>query len=132
MTLIIINLGILAIAGLIVTSILIYHRKKQKALVCPIGQHCNEVLKSKYNSIFYFNNDAMGLLYYLLILAEAVYLFFISSDFLVYMQIISGLTVIFSLFLFYLQIRVIRNYCFYCILSVIINILILLNLFLIK
>ena len=132
MTLIIINLGILAIVGLVVTFILVYHRKKQKTLVCPIGQHCNEVLESKYNSIFYFNNDTMGLLYYLLVLAETIYLFFISSDFLIYMQIISGLTVMFSLFLFYIQARVIKNYCFYCILSVIINILILLNLFLIK
>lgn len=120
----IIFLIILAILGIVNTSYLIIKRVKKKSLVCFIGSDCNTVIKSKYSKIFFINNDTLGFVYYLLIIIFALYFIFISKKILFLIQIISGIAVISSLLLFYIQARILKKYCFYCNLSNLLNMLI--------
>ena len=115
---------ILAIFGIIISSYLIYSRKKyNKVLIC-LTEGCNDVLDSKYSAIFSIKNDILGLIYYLIILAEYFLLTYLMTGLLIYFKIISGVALIFSIYLFYVQARILRKYCIYCVLSAIINLFI--------
>ena len=120
----IIFLIILAILGIVNTAYLIVKRVNKKPLVCIMGSNCNKVIRSKYSRIFFINNDTLGFIYYLLLITFALYFSFISEKILFLMQIISGIAVIVSLLLFYIQARILKKYCFYCNLSNLLNILI--------
>lgn len=120
----IIFLLLLAILGIVNTAYLIIKRVKKKPLVCPMGGDCNTVIRSKYNAILFIKNDVLGFIYYSSLVAFALYFIFISEKILFLIQIISGIVVIVSLLLFYIQARILKKYCFYCNISNLFNILI--------
>lgn len=113
-------LTIFAVLGIINTSYLILSRIKKKPLICPIDGDCNKVVKSKYSHIFYINNDSLGFIYYLLVLVTTIFLFY-SKNILFFMKIISGISLLASIFLFFIQTQVLKKYCFYCNLSNLLN-----------
>ncbi len=115
------SLIILSILGIIDTVYLISSRIKKKPLVCMVGDDCNKVVHSKFSKIFYINNDILGLGYYILIIASALYLAYISKNILLSMQIISGISLLTAIFLFFIQSRILKKYCFYCVVSAILN-----------
>ena len=125
----IVSLIILALLGIFISSFLIKNRLKKKSVVCPIDGGCDEVLKSKWNAVFFIKNDILGLFYYILILFLALYLFFVSGKLLFLTKIISGASLLFSLFLVFIQVKIIKKYCFYCLISALINLLIFVNVF---
>lgn len=127
MNLPIITLILLSIIGIINTSYLISSRVGKKSLVCPINQDCNKVVESEWGRIFYFRNDTLGLLYYIFILLAALYIHFISGNIFFILKIVSVLSVLFSIFLLYVQARIIKSYCYYCILSLLVNLFIFIN-----
>ncbi|OGL66547.1 hypothetical protein A2856_02550 [Candidatus Uhrbacteria bacterium RIFCSPHIGHO2_01_FULL_63_20] len=55
----------MAAFGIAETSYLIRTRKANKHATCPIGGGCATVLESKYNALFGFHNDILGLAFYL-------------------------------------------------------------------
>ncbi len=127
------NYGILSllivflIIGIIISSFLIYKRATKKQLICPINDSCNKVLESRYSHIFYIKNDAIGLLFYLFFLFLLLYFLFYSNNssiILTIIKIISGIAVLFSAFLTYIQSKIIKAYCFYCLSSALINLFI--------
>ena len=122
-----VSLIVLAILGIFNSGYLIKKRVKKQPLICPINGGCKKVVESKWNAIFFIKNDVLGLFYYILILFLALYLFFISEKMLFLTQIISGLSLLFSLVLVFIQAKIIREYCFYCLISALINLLISLN-----
>ena len=127
-----ISLLIFSIIGIGISYYLITSRIKKKQVICPITHNCNQVLESEWSQIFHIKNDILGACYYILIFAEALYLLYISKNILFYMELISGIALMFSIFLFYVQSRIIKNYCFYCILSSLLNLLIFINIILIN
>ena len=129
MTEIISILIVLAFLGLLDASYLSWNSMKKKPLVCPINQDsCNIVIESKWNRIFYFKNEVFGIIFYISVIIGALLLFFnIGSMIKIYLLIATGIAVLFSAFLVYLQANVIKNYCFYCLISALINLLIFLD-----
>ena len=122
-----ITLIILAILGFFNAGYLIIKRNRKKPLVCPIGGHCEAVTESKYSKTLGIKNDLVGAAYYLIILALAIYTLLISTNLFYYMAIISGVALLFSIYLVYVQARVLKMFCFYCLISAGINILIFIN-----
>ena len=122
-----VSLIVLAILGIFDSGYLIKKRVKKKSLICPINGSCKKVVESKWNAIFFIKNDVLGLFYYILILFLALYLFFISEKMLFLTQMISGASLLFSLVLVFIQAKIIKEYCFYCLISALINLLIFLN-----
>lgn len=112
----------LSAIGISETVYLIKKRKAQEKPVCFLRGDCHKVLESKYSKIFGIHNDIWGLLFYSAIFLIIAFLVVGAGpqgllDVLVNVIIFGG--VIMSLFFIYLQWRVIKDWCSWCLLSAI-------------
>lgn len=111
----------LAAIGISETAYLIRKRKMAEKPICFLGENCLAVLNSRYNKIFLFvHNDIAGFLFY--IAASIITAFLVIGieplfvwEMLVKKMIFAG--VLLSLFFIYLQWKVIRAWCFWCLMS---------------
>lgn len=110
----------IAAIGIAEAAYLVKTRRSEIAPVCPIGQDCSTVLSSRYNHLFGVHNDILGFLFYIafagataLLVLEAVEV----SSLLSAMKVMLAGATIMSLFLVYLQAKVIRAWCFWCVMS---------------
>ena len=118
---------VLAILGVIDAGYLTWKHYRKQPLVCPLNSKCEVVTESRWSHMFGVRNELLGLVYYLLVLVAAFYLFFTNAQIKLYLIILTGGAFVFSLFLIYLQSYVIKSYCFYCLISALISFLIFLN-----
>ena len=110
----------LSIIGITISFYLISSRLRKKPVICPVKQNCNIVLDSKYNKLFYIKNDVLGLIYYVTILISTIYFQFIQNNASLFI-IFSGIALSVSIILVFIQVKLIKGYCFYCILSSLVN-----------
>ncbi len=97
--------------------------------MCIVGQkNCNNVVNSKYNTLFGVHNEALGMIYYGLI--ALIYLFsflfpiFQSNNVIYGIYAITGGAAIFSVYLTFVQIFKLKEYCEWCFVSAGISVLI--------
>jgi len=123
---------ILAIMGMLNSGYLVWaHRQdNKKALVCPLDHDCSVVTESKWSHIFYFRNDTLGFLFFIATFVAIITMLLLPLQ----VPLLSLLILIaasgaflFTLFLLYLQAFVIKDYCFYCLISATITILLFIN-----
>lgn len=110
----------IAAIGISETVYLIKTRLRFEAPVCPVGEQCATVLTSRYSRLFIVPNDVWGLFFYIASALVASFLVIgIEPMALWYglLKIAVSVGSFFSLFLIYLQWRVIRAWCFWCIMS---------------
>ncbi len=121
----------LSIGGIAVSSYLMYHHRKKQPLVCPMNHDCSVVTNSKWSRIFFLRNETLGLLFYLSLAVGSLLAFFQWQAQLLVMllQIATGTGLLFSLFLVYVQAKIIKDYCFYCMISAILTVLLFINSF---
>lgn len=127
----------LAIVGIADAGYLVWkhYRHKASPLVCPLDHDCSKVTESRWSHIFGVRNEVLGLLFYISMLAAGLLTFLkpefspLSFPLLLLMKIAAGGGLVFSLFLIWVQIYKIKDYCFYCILSALITLLLLVNSF---
>jgi uncharacterized membrane protein len=112
---------ILAILGICITLYISIAHALKKKVVCPITKNCNIVLDSKYSKTFGIKNELIGLAYYLIIF---LFFFYEISSMNILIKIASIIALIRSINLFYTQYKILKNYCFWCITTAIINFLI--------
>lgn len=116
---------ILAAIGIGETVYLIRKRIAAQAPVCPIGGDCMNVLMSKYNNFLGIPNDIIGLLFYAVVLAITSFLiigigpvFGFSLGLLnLGLKILVGAGSLASLYLTFLQWKIIKSWCFWCLMS---------------
>lgn len=110
----------LAAIGIAETAYLIRKRRAAEAPICPVGGGCVTVLSSQYNRTFGIHNDFLGMAFYL---AMAFLTGFIVVgvgplpvwDALAGMMIAGALAM--SAYLVFLQWRIIKAWCFWCLMS---------------
>ena len=127
----------LAIAGIADAGYLVWKHYSHKAspLVCPLDHDCSKVTESKWSTIFGVRNEVLGLLFYVFILIAGLLVFFmpwlvlVSLPLPLLIKLAVGAGLVFSLFLIWVQIYKIKDYCFYCLLSALITLLLLVNSF---
>lgn len=110
----------LAAMGINETVYLVRKRLAQTAPVCPIGDNCEVVLTSKHSNMFLVPLDVLGLIFYVtvaLISSFAVVGIGSSSFLWIAVRVLVGAGAVMSLFFTYLQWRVIRAWCFWCLSS---------------
>src|SRR3989344_8194837 len=117
---------ILSILGFFISYHIWSKNKKREKITCCIGDDCNLVVKSKYGKIFGFDNSIMGMLYYVFIfaigLAQFLFPEFFALSFVVLGKIvISGGSVLFSVYLTFIQLGILKKKCEYCIASALIS-----------
>lgn len=110
----------LAAIGISETVYLIRKRLAAEKPICPIGESCALVLASQYNKVLIIPNDVLGLLFYIMASFVAAFLV-IGIQPLAFWNFIIRFSIAFgallSLFFTYLQWRVIRAWCFWCLMS---------------
>lgn len=110
----------IAAIGISETIYLIKTRMRSEKPACLIGEQCAMVLASRYSRLFLLPNDVWGLLFYMVSALLAVFLMIgLEPAILWYMVLKIAIAAgsLFSLFLVYLQWRVIRAWCFWCLMS---------------
>ncbi len=101
----------------------LYLIKKRLAVeppICVIGYECRKVLESEYSSIFGIHNDVLGIVFYIAVAILGILLALGINplnifDIMLEIIIVSGS--IASAALLYIQWRVIRAWCSWCIIS---------------
>jgi len=107
----------------------IYHKKRfGEKLVCPIGSSCDAVVHSEFSKFLGFPIEIMGMLYYGLI-AVGYAGFVCSPDlyrpeifFVLFLLSMAGF--IFSLYLTFIQLFTLRDFCSWCLTSAVLTSLI--------
>ncbi|MBI2196362.1 vitamin K epoxide reductase family protein [Candidatus Daviesbacteria bacterium] len=119
---------ILSLLGLAVASFLFYEYQISGSIVCPTGQGCDIVRASPYSRFFGISIPILGIVFYLTMSALAVVRTQLFSFKIHTLQLlIAVLGVGFGIYLTYLEIFVIGAICFWCVLSFIISIIVLLS-----
>lgn len=121
---------VLAVAGLVNALYLLYKHYQKKPLLCPLDHKCEVVTESRWSHIFGVRNEAIGVIFFsLLILSVLSVIFFAAyvSLLIFFIQVSCALSLFFSLFLVFVQFRIIKDYCFYCLLSTLIVLLLFIN-----
>ena len=110
----------LSAIGISETVYLIKKRLLLQKPICPIGENCLVVLESKYSKIFIIPNDVLGLIFY--IVASVIAAFVVIGveplflwDTVIKIMVILGSLI--SVFFTYLQWKVIKSWCFWCLMS---------------
>jgi uncharacterized membrane protein len=112
----------LSAIGISETVYLIKKRKAMERPVCPIGEDCTVVLESKYNRIFFIHNDILGLIGYFFISTFSALIVIGAGPATMFGLILKALIAfasLMSLFFVFLQWKVIKAWCFWCLLSAI-------------
>ncbi len=113
----------IAAVGISEAAYLVRKRIAAEAPVCPIGGGCETVLRSQYNKIFGIHNDLLGLTFYIFAAITTGAIVIYDNDpalqsLLVFILevMLLGATVMSAIF-FYLQWKVIKAWCFWCLMS---------------
>jgi len=113
-------LFVLAVIGVGETAYLNYKRMLKEKPICVIGQDCHVVLDSKYNNIFGIPNEIPGLIFFTEISLLAAFLVIELGPIIWWGMFIKLLILggaLLSLYFVYLQWRVIKAWCFWCVVS---------------
>lgn len=125
---------VLAILGAMNAGYLVYqhYRRKNKPLVCPMNHDCSVVTESRWSHVLGVRNEVLGLLFFLgmliTLLATRAYPAWQATAHLL-LRVGAAGGALFSLFLVSVQALKIKDYCFYCIISAIISVLVGINAF---
>src|SRR3972149_1960111 len=121
---------VLTILGITDAGYLAYEHLRRKPLVCPLDHDCSVVTESKWSKIFGVRNEVLGLIFYILAFVGVLILIFLPAlSPLIKMVLMLGTFAgfLFSIFLTGISLFVIKDYCFYCLLSFGIILLLFLN-----
>lgn len=111
----------MAAIGIAETSYLIKMRQRDEKPICVMpGEKCLAVLESRYSHLFGVPNEAMGFLFYVGIAALLALIVIGVQPLQIWVQLANAMLMAagaLSLVLLYLQWRVIKAWCFWCVLS---------------
>jgi len=121
---------VLSVLGLIDAAYLAYSHRTAQPLVCPLDHDCSTVTESKWSMTLGIRNEMLGLAFYSIIFAGAITMVAIPAylhPLGIFLAIVTGIGILFSGFLTILQITIIKDYCFYCLISALITLFLFFN-----
>ncbi len=118
----------IAFSGFLVAFFIFQEKKLKRPLVCPLKANCELVIHSDYSHFFGIPVEVLGMIYYALtaLLHAGLILYPLSfpAEFISFTVAISLVSFLFSLYLVYIQIFVIRQWCSWCMCSALFSIII--------
>ncbi|MBI4250723.1 vitamin K epoxide reductase family protein [Candidatus Uhrbacteria bacterium] len=120
----------LGILGLIDAGYLVFRRTQKKPLVCPLDHDCSKVTESRWSRVLGVRNEYLGVLFYAGMVAAilgALLLPVWRPAFVLLVFIGTSIGVLYSAFLVAVQFLLIKDYCFYCLVSAGITFLLFVN-----
>jgi len=117
-------LFLLGLFGVWVAYKVYIHKKKARPLVCMIGFDCHTVMHSDYSKFLGIKVEVLGLIYYSLVTIFYFLLLLVQgalpSSAVVAMIVLSTIAFLFSMWLIFVQIFLLRKGCSWCIVSALI------------
>ena len=114
---------VLCLLGLAITGYIIFAHACNRKVVCPsFSKSCNTVLDSKWSRVFGVKNEITGFLYYVFVFTVTG-LSLTSYNVLFVLKGLVSIAVLYSAYLTVIQSKKLRHFCFYCICTAIINLL---------
>ena len=120
----------LCLLGIADAGYLAYKHRRKEVLICPLNYDCNAVTESKWGSVFGIRNEVLGLLFYVAAIAAILAALFVpgwTPTIYLLLVLASGGGLVYSIFLIFIQTFVLKNYCFYCLISAAVNLLLFIN-----
>lgn len=117
-------LNILALIGIIISGYIFYKKLRNEKLVCILGDACDAVVKSKYSSFMGIPNEFIGIIYYLSIIflvPFSQYLNIPPQFYTTALLAASLMAFLYSVYLSYTQLAVLKQICEYCLVANICN-----------
>ncbi len=121
-----------AVLGFLDALYIYVKKKRDEKLVCVIGSDCNTVIRSRYAALFGVDNTVMGMVYYIAVILVLIFSPYMGiSTFVVLwgLRIVAGLAAMMSVYLLYIQLVVLKEWCDYCFLAALVNIVLAILLF---
>jgi len=121
---------VLSVAGVINAGYLIWKHQQKKPMVCPLDHDCSKVTEGKWSRIFFVRNEVLGTLFFVsMFLASLSLIIFpnFNQNLFLFILIATSGGLLFSLALILIQIYLIKDYCFYCLISAGITLLLFFN-----
>lgn len=101
--------------------------KTKQKMYCLIGEDCIKVVSSRYGTTLGIKNEIIGMWYYAVLLFLML-VSFVSPTFTQYSRILSFMSslvaALFSFYLLYVQTRILKTYCSWCLIAIGLNTLI--------
>ena len=118
---------LLSLSGFLIASYIHNKKRTKKRLICPMKSSCDKVIHSDYSKIMGIHVELLGMVYYFLIacsyavlLSFQIQLFYLDQ----LLTLFSFFAVLFSCYLFIIQLAVIKKWCTWCLISATISLLI--------
>lgn len=123
-------LVLFALGGLVVSWYIYYKKRRHERLTCLVNKDCDAVVHSRYSALLFgIPNEVMGMLYFgfvavasFVVVAGVSSLGFLSLP--LVLTILGGIAAVFSIVLIFIQAKVLRQWCDYCLISAVISIVI--------
>lgn len=117
---------IFSILGLVISTFLAYEYLQTTPMNCPLtGSGCDIVRKSEYSHIFGISIPYLGVFFYIFMAAASIWLIQAPSKLINNLRFVAGTVgLIFGIYLTYLEAFVILAYCFWCVSSFIVSVII--------
>jgi uncharacterized membrane protein len=116
---------VLALAGFAIAAMIRHKKKIGHPMVCPLGSDCDSVVYSPYSKFFGIDVVNAGLAYYGIIATLYVYIALFPQHIPEALHVIGFLmtvgAVIFSIYLLIVQVLVIKEFCFWCVMSALVS-----------
>ena len=127
-------IALLGLCGFWVAKYIHKHKKADSTpLVCPMKFNCHAVVHSGYSRFFGIPLEIYGMIYYTFIFIAYLYLAFISNlplPIIAFLIVLSFIAFIFSIYLTFVQIFILKEGCFWCFVSAAISTIIFILIFL--
>lgn len=119
---------VLSLLGLLVASYLFYEYNIDGPILCPTGQGCDIVRASSYSRFLGISIPILGIVFYLtMAILSVIHTHDLPRRVVRKIQVFVAVSgVAFGIYLTYLEAFVIGAFCFWCVLSFIISVIILL------
>jgi len=117
---------VLSVLGIANAAYLVKQHYKKKPLICPLDHDCSVVTESRWSHIFFIRNEILGLSFFLVLLGGILLSIFapsLKTTIIFLLPFVTGLGLLFSVFLLLVQIYAIKDYCFYCLISALLTLL---------
>jgi uncharacterized membrane protein len=122
---------VLCILGIADTLYLVLKHRQKTPLVCPLNHDCSKVTESPWSRILVIRNEFLGLLFYSTLLVLSLLRFVLGFGSVVqiwsFVVLLTFVGAVFSIFLILVQRFIIKDYCFYCIISAVISVFLFIN-----
>ncbi len=115
------SLLILAAIGFAIAAFIYFKKNRHQELVCILGEDCNKVVNSKYGKTFGVDNTIGGMIYYAFVIVSSIaFLSGVQTPVisLTTIMIIAGIGAsLFSIYLAYVQLAILEEWCEWCLAS---------------